>query len=175
MTQHLCTTCAAVFTLALGTGCQSKQRVPEQDSTQAAPQTPAPPKKRRKPQIVDAPPGDVAQVVGTAREAAALEDMTLVVYVGATWCEPCIAFHDMVKAGQLDEQLTNVRFMEFDHDRDTARLSKAGYASMLLPLFALPNGDGTASGQQTSGTVKGPRSVDVIVERIGALLSTSAG
>src|SRR5262252_8542592 len=32
----------------------------------------------------------------------------VLVYVGATWCEPCQAFHHSVAAGELDEMLAGV-------------------------------------------------------------------
>jgi thiol-disulfide isomerase/thioredoxin len=39
---------------------------------------------------------DVAKVVREARAREAADGRTLLVYVGATWCEPCQRFHHAV-------------------------------------------------------------------------------
>ncbi|MDC0719676.1 TlpA family protein disulfide reductase [Nannocystis bainbridge] len=138
----------------------------------ASPPTPAPPARVEpaKPRLIAAPEaGDVATVV---REEAAREGGTLVVTVGADWCEPCRAFHDAVQSGQLDAQLMGVRFFEFDIDRDRARLEAAGYKSRFLPLFALPDAEGRASGKQIEGGIKGPRAVEHIMARLGPLVKS---
>ena len=83
----------------------------------------------------------------------------VLVYVGATWCEPCQHFHQAVLAGELDDMLDGVRLVEFDLDADRDALKVAGYSSELIPLFALPNKDGTASPQRIEGSVKGPDAV----------------
>ncbi len=66
-------------------------------------------------------------------------------YVGAPWCEPCQVFHQALVAGELDRELSGVRFVEFDLDRDAEPLRAAGYAAPMIPLFALPEASGRAS------------------------------
>lgn len=110
-------------------------------------------------------------MAAAVREEAARAGGTLVVTVGADWCEPCRAFHDAVKAGQLDARLMGVRFLEFDIDRDRARLEAAGYKSRFIPLFALPDAEGRASGKQIEGGIKGPRAVEHIMARLGPLVA----
>jgi hypothetical protein len=93
------------------------------------------------------------------------------VYVGATWCEPCRRFHDALRAGELDGQLSGVRFLEYDSDVDRAALSGAGYVSKLIPLFNVPKPDGTASERRIEGSIKGPTAVrDNLLPRLKALL-----
>ena len=58
----------------------------------------------------------------------------------------------------------------FDADRDLERLDAAGYRSDMIPLFALANDDGTATGKQTAGGIKGDGAVAQIVPRLRALL-----
>jgi hypothetical protein len=58
----------------------------------------------------------------------------------------------------------------FDNDRDGDALEKAGYHSQLIPLFVLPNADGTSSGKQIEGSVKGADAVKQISPRLEALL-----
>jgi thiol-disulfide isomerase/thioredoxin len=134
---------------------------------------PAPPvaaPAAKPPRLVAAPAGGrVAEVV--AAEAATAGDAVLFVYVGASWCEPCVAFHDALTAGQLDADLQNVRFLEFDLDRDKARLEADGYTSRYVPLFALPGPDGRASGRQLQGGVKGPGAAANLVQRLQPLLA----
>lgn len=123
------------------------------------------------PRLVPAPMGGrVAEIV--AAEASD-GDTALVVYVGASWCEPCVAFHDALTAGQLDTSLAGVRFLEFDLDRDKARLEADGYTSRYVPLFALPGPDGRASGRQIQGGIKGANAAASIAERLQPLLAES--
>lgn len=115
--------------------------------------------------------GDVQEIVRQELVRAKGEGRRLLVYVGATWCEPCQRFHDAAKAGQLDGAFPGLRLLEFDLDRDQDRLKKAGYSSRMIPLFALPRADGTGSGEQIEGSIKGPRAVDQITPRLRALLA----
>ena len=113
------------------------------------------------------PAGDVAPLV--QRELARSRGR-LLVYVGATWCEPCRRFHEAASAGKLDQQLAGLRLLEFDFDRDEERLRAAGYVSKLIPLFAVPAPGGQASGRQIEGSIKGDGAVGQIVPRLLALL-----
>jgi len=95
----------------------------------------------------------------------------VLVYVGATWCEPCERFHEAVEAGELDELLVGTRFVEFDADRHTELLGEAGYTFRMIPLIAQPNAEGGASGRQLAGSIKGPEAVQRnLVPRLKALL-----
>lgn len=102
---------------------------------------------------------------------AEIDVRQLVVYVGATWCEPCKRFHDAVAAGQLDDDLAGVRFLEFDFDRDGKRLADAGYQGRYLPLFVVPGADGRATDRVHSGGVKGPGAVEYILPRLKRILA----
>lgn len=102
---------------------------------------------------------------------AAAARRTLVVYVGASWCEPCQRFHHAAEAGALDGALPRLALLEFDADRDHDRLAAAGYDSKYIPLFALASADGTSSPHRQEGAVKGEGAVDFIVPRLQALLT----
>ena len=129
---------------------------------------PAPP-AGAPPRLIAAPAGGrVAEVV-----AAESGEGVLIVYVGASWCEPCVAFHDALTAGELDSSLAGVRFLEFDLDRDRARLEADGYTSRYVPLFALPGPDGRASGRQIQGGVKGAGAAASIVQRLQPLIGAA--
>ena len=108
--------------------------------------------------------------VRAAIAEADADGRSLVVYVGATWCEPCRRFHDAVKAGLLDDALSGVRFLEFDHDAHQDGLKRAGYLKRFVPLFAIPKPDGHASERLHQGAVRGPGAVDFIMPRLSALL-----
>ncbi len=121
-------------------------------------------------EIIDAPAtGDVASYVAGELGIAARDKLPVLVYVGATWCEPCRDFHAAADRGELDPQLGALRLLEFDLDRDADRLEAAGYKSSLVPLFAKPGADGRASGQQTDGVKTGGRYVEQLVPRVKAL------
>jgi thiol-disulfide isomerase/thioredoxin len=127
----------------------------------------------RKPgvEVIAAPEaGDVAEIVQGELARAGKEGRRLLVYVGATWCEPCQRFHQAAQKGELDAAFPGLRLVEFDLDRDRDRLQRAGYTSKMIPLFALPRLDGAASGEQIEGSIKGSGAVDQIAPRLQALL-----
>lgn len=118
----------------------------------------------------DAEP-DFAKLVRARREALAKEGRELVVYVGASWCEPCKRFHEAAARGELDATFPDLTLLEVDLDVDRERLASAGYGSKLVPLFALPAADGRASDRRIEGSVKGDQAVANITPRLRSLLS----
>lgn len=112
---------------------------------------------------------DIPAVVRS--EMAKAPGKPLLVYVGAAWCEPCTRFHQAAAAGELDTALGGLRLLEFDFDRDHEALAKAGYSSKMIPLFAIPKADGSASGQAISGGIKGEGAVSELVPRLSGLLA----
>lgn len=122
-------------------------------------------------ELIDAPPaGDVAAYVAGELARGARDRTPVLVYVGAPWCEPCREFHAAAVSGRLDAALAPLRLLEFDLDRDDARLAAAGYRSELVPLFARPGDDGRASGAQTEGARTGGRYVEQLAPRVRALI-----
>ena len=114
--------------------------------------------------------GDVAAAVARQRAESARSGRSALVYVGASWCEPCTRFHDAAARGALDAVFGDVDVLAFDADRDRARLDAAGYTSQLIPLLAVPNVDGTASAQRMEGSIKGEGAVAEMTPRLRALL-----
>lgn len=121
--------------------------------------------------FVAAPAGDVAPLVVRELARARRERRQLLVYLGATWCEPCRRFHQAASEHKLDRDFPSLRLLEFDDDRDAERLAAAGYAARLIPLFARPGDDGRASGRQIEGSIKGDGAVGEIAPRLRALLA----
>jgi hypothetical protein len=124
--------------------------------------------------FVPAGEGRVAALVRDARAREAREHRRLLVYVGATWCEPCVAFHEAATRGELDRLLPGLTLLEFDLDRDGDRLLADGYGSPMIPLFAVPGPDGKASGRYEAGARKGGNWVDDITPRLEKLLGGGA-
>lgn len=123
-------------------------------------------------ELVPAPPGDdlPALVRGELARAHG-QGRQLLVYVGASWCEPCQRFHRAAAAGLLDRDFPRLRLLELDADRDKQRLIAAGYTSRLIPLFVRPADDGRSSGRQIEGSIKGEGAVGEITPRLRALLA----
>jgi hypothetical protein len=145
---------ALVLALALVAACQ-------QD---AAP--------RGKVELVDAPAAaDVAPLIARELVRAHAGGKQLLVYVGASWCEPCNRFHEAAAKGALDAAFPRLRLLIFDADRDHDALVRAGYDSALIPLFAEAAADGTASGRRIEGSIKGDGAVAEITPRLRALLA----
>ncbi|MEJ7731573.1 MAG: thioredoxin [Polyangiaceae bacterium] len=162
--------CACLGVLAgHGPGCDASNK---SDAPAAVAEPKGAGAAARRVEVRAAPGGDdVAALVRAESERARADGRDLVVYVGAPWCEPCTRFHEAAAAGQLDEAFPTLRLLEFDHDKDEARLTAAGYTSRMIPLFALPGADGRASGKQIDGSVKGEAAVGEIRPRLAALLA----
>jgi thiol-disulfide isomerase/thioredoxin len=95
---------------------------------------------------------DALSLVRTRRLEAKAEGRVLVVYVGATWCEPCKRFKAEVSSGRLDARFGKLTLLAFDADRDGDRLAAAGYTYRFVPFVALPAADGQPSDtQQATG------------------------
>lgn len=113
---------------------------------------------------------DAARVVREEREKAKSDGRDLVVYVGATWCEPCQVFHKAAQRGELDGEFPDLTLLEFDLDQDRDRLSAAGYVGQYIPLFAMPDATGRASDKRFEGSVKGNGAVANIAPRLRKIL-----
>ena len=148
-------------------GCSGKASAPTPEATPQTAQPVAAGKPRFVPTTADM---DMAEEVRTV--VAASGDEKVVVYVGASWCEPCQAFHAALERGDLDDTLAGVKFLEYDADRDRERLERAGYAGRLIPRFALPGPDGKFSGEKIEGGIKGDGAVDHILQRLMPMLES---
>ncbi len=114
---------------------------------------------------------DAARLIREEQDHATGAKRELVVYVGATWCEPCQVFHRAAQKGDLDRDFPNLTLLEFDLDEDRDRLAAAGYVGRLIPLFAMPRPDGRASDRRFEGSIKGDGAVGNIVPRLRSLLA----
>ena len=145
-----------MFLVVVLAGCQSASSPPTHPGTL---------------ELIEAPATrDVAAYVAPELVRANHDHKTLLVYVGASWCEPCRHFHEAAAAHQLDDQFGDLRIVVFDADRDGKALVAAGYRSPMIPLFALPNADGRASGKQFGGSIKGDGAVAQIAPNLRALV-----
>lgn len=114
--------------------------------------------------------GDFAKLVRAERDRAKTEGRDLLVYVGASWCEPCQRFHEAARRGELDGAFPKLSLLEADADADRDRLREAGYASEMIPLFALPGPDGRGNARRIEGSVKGDKAVANLAPRLHQLL-----
>ncbi|HEY6080989.1 MAG TPA: thioredoxin family protein [Polyangiaceae bacterium] len=161
---------AAMLPFALLAGCNERRA--ERAVPSAAGAQPRA-KSQAKPQFThrQAPVVPLEQFVQQHVEEADATGMRVLVYVGASWCEPCQRFHKALASGELDEALAGTKFLEFDADRDRAELRSAGYAVKNIPLFAVPDQSGHASELSIEGSIKGDSAVrEHLVPRLLALL-----
>lgn len=141
----------------------------ENDAPTARPEAAKP--AAGKVEIVKAEAGqDAVASIRREAERAKSEGKTLVVYVGAPWCEPCVRFHDAAAAGRLDATFPGLRLLEFDRDRDEVELGKAGCLSRLIPLFARPSPEGRCSERRIEGSIKGEGAIAEITPRLRGIL-----
>jgi len=161
--------------LLLLAACETHRAEPVAKSAAAPVQT-APAKPAGHVEFVRAPAGDddVATWVRGKRTELQAKGRSILLYEGAGWCEPCIAFHHAAEAGKLDAAFPTLTLLEFDADIDGERLALAGYSSRLIPLFAAVGADGRGTGRQIEGGIKGDDAVDEIVARLRGLLDGRA-
>lgn len=144
------------------------------DATTAAPDSAAAvqPVSTAKPELVPVPTGssDGVALVRDEYARAQRDGRKLVVYVGAPWCEPCVAFHRALEAGQLDAELPGIRFLELDLETHGPLIDAAGCSSKMVPLFAVATAEGTCGDRRTQGGIKGDGAVRFILPRLKAIL-----
>ena len=166
---------AAIFLLLLA--CRTSEvgadPSPKHDAPAAPPaaQVPGVGVKAHGVELAPAPDGDVATIVRAATAQARAHGRTLLVYIGATWCEPCKRFHHAAERGELDEHFPTLSLLVFDLDRDGERLRAASYAPGYVPYFGLPGDDGKATRRAMEGSIKGEGAVDNITPRLERLLA----
>jgi hypothetical protein len=153
-----------VLIFLFAVACKMQEEPPAQKEPERAAVAP------RHVQFVKAPAEDVASTVKKQLETAKSDKRDLVVYVGATWCEPCQRFHAAAERGELDAAFPGLLLLEFDLDRDGERLAADGYSSQFIPLFVVPNADGTASSRRFEGSVKGDGAVADITPKLRTIL-----
>jgi hypothetical protein len=119
------------------------------------------------PELIEAGPGPADAVVRTALADAQRDGRRLLVYISATWCEPCERFQKALRAGELDASFPGLTMLKFDHDRDLPRLQEAGYSGNLIPRFVIPGPDGRATDRRMEG---GTKAEDTVSTSIGPRL-----
>jgi hypothetical protein len=143
------------------------------DATTAAPDSASGsgPASTAKPELVPVPAGasDGVALVRDEYARAQRDGRKLVVYVGAPWCEPCVAFHRALEAGQLDAELPGVRFLDLDLEAHGPLIDAAGCSSKMVPLFAAATPDGKC-GKRTEGGIKGDGAVRFLLPRVKSIL-----
>jgi hypothetical protein len=127
-------------------------------------------------ELVEAGPGPVDEVVRGALTNAQRDGKRLLVYISATWCEPCERFQKALRAGELDAAFPRLRMLKFDHDRDLGRLQAAGYAGNLIPRFVIPGPDGRGTDHRMEGGTKAEDTVSTSIgPRLQRLLNETPG
>ncbi|HEX3773486.1 MAG TPA: thioredoxin family protein [Polyangiaceae bacterium] len=170
---RLCRSAAAFICVLLGAACShdagpSSSKASAASASASATPNVQPPSFLRYPGTAGAIEPWIQQQVELA-DAAHLQ---VLVYVGASWCEPCQRFHQAVERGELNGALNGLRFLEFDQDRDASALKVAGYVYQYIPVLALPDPDGRNHGRMITGSIKGPNAVQQdLVPRLQALLA----
>jgi thiol-disulfide isomerase/thioredoxin len=152
---------------------------PAPSSPPAPPASPPPPDQpigvlapKDQLRTIAAPPdGDVATQVKDTIAREAKEGRRVLVYIGATWCEPCKRFHASAARGELDKEFPGLTLLEYDTDRDGERLVTANYNTHFIPYFGVPAPDGRGTGKHIEGGVKGSVAVEDIAPRLHELLA----
>lgn len=161
--------CAPLFAALALVGCKADE--PSHGASPHPSAAPAPAPAPDHVDIIEAPPdADVPVYLKQQLERARADGRDLLVYVGASWCEPCQRFHHAAVVGELDKTFPTLRLVAFDNDRDGEKLAAAGYRSHYIPLFAVPGPDGQGSGHQIEGSIKGDGAVAQITPRLRQLL-----
>ncbi len=113
--------------------------------------------------------GEVAPAL--VRRMAAVKDRRLMVFVSASWCEPCQRFHQAVDRGELTGKLGPLDLVAYDTEPDAERLLMSGYEARMIPAFTVPGPDGRATARHTEGGLSGEGAVADLVPRILEILN----
>lgn len=175
----LAAACALSCAVGVLASCRSAKDTAPAPAVPATPPASVPPKDSwpaaERPELIAAElgaTGDLGALVTSEAARAKADGRRLVVYVGATWCEPCRRFHDALKAGSLHAAFPKVRFLELDADRHARPIQGAGCQSDFIPLFAIPDADGRCSqAARIAGGIKGDGAVANLVPRLQSLLA----
>jgi thiol-disulfide isomerase/thioredoxin len=116
--------------------------------------------------------GDLSQLLEAEQKRAWADGRTLLVYVGASWCEPCRYFKAALERGELDARFSKLRLLELDRDRDEARLQSAGCMSRMIPLFSRVDAGRCSPTARMEGSIKGAGAVAEMTPRLEALLAS---
>lgn len=160
-------TFAVLLAAALASSSVGCTRVDEPQAQATKDPTPPQPKKLS---WTRAKTGDLAPIVVAHQAKAKAEGRVPLVYMGATWCEPCQHFHQAAERGELDATFGDLAILELDADLDKERAAKAGYTTTYIPLFVVPGPDGRGTEQKISGSVKGPGAVAELTPRLKHIL-----
>jgi hypothetical protein len=124
------------------------------------------------PELIEAGAGPVPDVVRHAQQDAARDGRQLLVYISATWCQPCERFQKALRGHQLDAYFPTLRLLKFDQDQDRARLDQAGFSGALIPRFVVPGPDGRGTTRLIEGGTKAEDTVSASIgPRLQRLLS----
>jgi thiol-disulfide isomerase/thioredoxin len=126
--------------------------------------------KARGVELVNAPSGDVADLIRAGRAEAKAHGRKMLVYIGATWCEPCQRFHQAAERGELDDKFPTLSLLVFDLDADRSRLSAALFGPGYVPYFGVPDEQGHGTSNALAGSIKGEGAVDNIAPRLAELV-----
>ena len=102
---------------------------------------------------------------------ASAEKRRVVVYVGATWCEPCQRFHQAAERASSTRRSPTSTSSYSTPIATVSGSRRPATTRKLIPLFALPGADGTASGKQIEGGIKGDGAVACIAPRLEKMLA----
>ena len=116
--------------------------------------------------------GEVAPAL--VRRMAAVKDRRLMVFLSASWCEPCQRFHQAVDRGELTGKLGQLDLVAYDAEFDAERLLMSGYEARMIPAFTVPGPDGRATARHTEGGLSGEGAVADLVPRLLEILNAPA-
>jgi thiol-disulfide isomerase/thioredoxin len=154
----------------LAPGCRGSDPAPKPDPVTSSPAPGSAPPKGHAEWIHLPASADPPTFVQAEMARATKDGKRLVLYVGASWCEPCQRFHAAAESGALDASFGDVRFIDLDHDAEAKAIDALGCESKLIPLFSLPGPDGRCTDRRVEGGIKGDGAVAFIAPRVEDLL-----
>ena len=155
-------------TVSFASGCSRVEESPK--GSDVPPVTSATKPVPKKLLWTRAPKGELSAVVAAHVKQAESQGRVPLVYVGATWCEPCQHFHRAAERGDLDASFGDLSILELDANEDEGRIQKAGYTSTYIPLFVVPGPEGRGTDRRIAGSIKGEGAVAEISPRLSKLL-----
>lgn len=120
--------------------------------------SPPPPQAAPKPPIhtSDLPDGsDVSAGLRGAVGEAERAGLKPVLYLGATWCQPCVAYERALFHPEMVAAHANVLLVKADFDRHGSALEAAGFVASGVPFWCHLDREGGNSGRCITGAAWG--------------------
>jgi hypothetical protein len=101
-------------------------------------------------------PGSLQATIKAEMVKAAAKQLKPVVYIGATWCKPCVAIKKYRRDPKMLDAFKGIYVVDLDlDDWKAAEITGLGFKAGEVPHFYLIDGEGRSTGRTITSSVWG--------------------